>query len=483
MDNNVGYNAYDSACFCVIKGNVYYDINGNCIKDPGEPGVHHIQIHCSGRGYTYTDDSGNYSFLVPSGTYTITETVLAYYPLSPCQSNDIVVTASAATGCVIPVDFANSINPIHSMHICTWDYNYPIPGHVYDQAIIISNQGTVNEPAILAGYKTDGQFFGSSFMPSGPLGLDSTNWYTTTAGIGLSLAPGVSQLLYADYNVPTFVPLGTSVLFKDSVANIAPMANWLSDYSPWNNVNYFTTTVIGSFDPNFKEVSPKGVGPTGDITYADSILEYMVHFQNTGTYMAENITVIDTLDPNLDWTTLQPIFESAPCKITLNPAGIATFTFSHIDLPAAGSADLPNSNGMFTYSIKTRAGLPLGSQFKNNASIYFDYNAPVKTNTTVNTLVAPVEVGKVTNTYNFFTIYPNPANNTYNLAINSPTPCTAQMEIRDLTGRVLVSRSLSLQQGNQTVSAQTNQIPNGLYFVTINMDGKVQTQKLVVMKN
>ena len=109
----LGYNAYDSSCFCMIKGNVYYDINDNCTKDLGEPGVHHIQIYCSGGiGYTYTDDSGNYYFLVPSGTYTITETVLAFYPLSSCQANNIVVTASAATGCVIPVNFANSINPI-----------------------------------------------------------------------------------------------------------------------------------------------------------------------------------------------------------------------------------------------------------------------------------------------------------------------------------------------------------------------------------
>jgi len=38
------------------------------------------------------------------------------------------------------------------------------------------------------------------------------------------------------------------------------------------------------------------------------------------------------------------------------------------------------------HTVKTKKGLPLGTQFKNTAAIYFDFNEAVITNTTVNTL-------------------------------------------------------------------------------------------------
>jgi hypothetical protein len=121
---HVGYNVSDSSCFCVIQGTVYNDANHNCVQDAGEAGINHIQMHCTGMGYTYTDASGYYYFLVPTGTYTVSQTVLSMYPLSPCQPNNIAVSATAATGCYHTVDFADTLTPIHDMHISTWDYTH-----------------------------------------------------------------------------------------------------------------------------------------------------------------------------------------------------------------------------------------------------------------------------------------------------------------------------------------------------------------------
>ena len=480
--NYVGYNAAATSCYCTIKGNIYYDINDNCTRDAGEPPIHNIQVYCSGIGYTYTDDSGNYSFLVPSGTYTVTETVLSYYPLSSCQVNNIVVTASASSGCIIPVDFANSVNPIHSMHISTWDYYPPVPGNTYTQAVIISNEGTGTETNVLSGYKTDGQLLAPTISPAGNFVMDSSTWYTTTGGTALSMAAGTSQAYYMSYAVPTYVPLSTSVLFKDSVAYQAPMSNWLLDYSPWDNVNYFTTTVVSSYDPNFKVVAPKGTGPDGDITVNDSVLEYMVHFQNTGTYMAQNIMIIDTLDPNLDWATLTPVYQSAPCQIDLSTTGVVKFMFNNIDLPYLNAYTTISSSGMLTYTIKQRHGLAMGTQFKNKASIYFDYNAPIVTNTTLNTLEPPTSVANVATPGEFFTLYPNPASNNYSLKINSKSAGKAMIVVSDLTGRAVISKSVLVTSGVQTFTESTNGLSAGVYFVSITLDGALQTQKLVVLR-
>ena len=482
----VGYNAANAACYCTIEGTVFNDTNHNCIQDPGEAGIPNIQIYISGRGYTYTDASGHYLYKVPAGSYTISETVLAYYPLSACQGNAIPVVAGSGAGCIQTVNFANKMDTIHDMHISTWDYylQSPVPGQVYTQTTIISNDGTIPESGILASYHPDGQIFAPSFTPTG-IFAGSPYLYNTSGGFP-TINPGSAQQFFMSYNVPTNIPLGTTLVFKDSVAYDTPMTKWQVDYSPWNNVNYFTTNVVAAYDPNFKEVSPKGTGSAGTISYTDSVLEYMVHFQNTGTWRAENVVVVDTLDDNLDWTSLRPVYMSAKCTVTMQQAGakkVATFTFNNINLPTQASNPM-GSNGMFTYTIHIKPYLPVGTQFKNNASIYFDYNSPIKTNTTLNTLGTTSSVTTISSggNYSSFTIYPNPASQTFNAVINSDEAGDANMNLSDITGKVMMSKTITIQKGTQTITTDASQLAPGIYFVTVNNHGKVQTQKLVIMR-
>ena len=84
------------------------------------------------------------------------------------------------------------------------------------------------------------------------------------------------------------------------------MSNCLSDYSPWNNFNHIKTVVVGSFDPNFKEVIPQGTGPLGYITSNDKVFDYVIHFQNTGTAPAQKVVVKDKLDTDFNLESLRP---------------------------------------------------------------------------------------------------------------------------------------------------------------------------------
>ena len=478
----VDYNVYDSSCYCLVKGTVYNDANHNCIQDAGEVGIQNIQLQCSGLGYTYTNPDGNYYFLVPSGSYTVSQTVLSMYPLSPCQVNNIPVTSVAATGCHTTINFADTLDPIHDMHISTWDYTFPRPGFPYTQTTIVTNDGTVTESGILAGYKPDGQIFAPTFVPAGV--FTGAPYYYSTAGTFPALTPGTGQEFLMTYNVPADIPLGTNVVFKDTVSYSSPMSNWLSDYSPWNNVSYYTATTVGSYDPNFKEVSPKGTGAAGSITTNDSVLEYMVHFQNTGSYMAENVVVKDTLSANLDWNSLRPVYMSDKCVVTIDEHGVATFTFNNIDLPASTNEPI-SSNAMFTYTIKQRPGLAYGTQIKNRASIYFDFNAPILTNYTLNTIGFPsgVPTTPAATGYNTFTIYPNPTTNSFNAIIELTAGGTYNLKVCDITGKTELSKTLTLQTGSQTIAVDASHLTPGVYFVTLNgNDNKAQTQKLVIMK-
>lgn len=478
----VTYNTTNSSCYCTISGTVYHDVNGNCIKDAGEPGIPNILMHCSNTGSVFTDANGQYAFKVPSGTYTITENVLAMYPLSSCQNNTVTVTTVAGTGCVQTANFANGINPLHDMHISTWDYTAAVPGNNYIQKCIISNQGTVAESSAIAGYKTDGQLNIPAFIPGGVFNTGGTNWYTSGTNLP-NLAPGASSAFNVSYSVPTNIPMGTSVTVKDSVAYIAPMSNWLNDYSPWNNVNQVNTTIVSSYDPNFKQVLPKGVGAAGNIERKDSTLEYMVHFQNLGTYFAQNIVVIDTLDGDLDWKSLRPVYSShKPSSIEINEQGVLKYTFKNINLPAEMNDEI-NSNGMFTYTIKTKANLPLGSTFLNTAAIYFDYNEPVITNTTLNTLYQPTGLvnPRVSDLFSF-TLYPNPAQTSFTVLLDNKTARDAVLSIADISGRVLLSRPARLQSGKQVIQVRADELIAGVYFVTLSTTEGKATQKLILLQ-
>ena len=299
-----------TSCYCTISGTVYVDANANCTLDAGEAGIENIRVNCSGHGSTFTDVNGNYSFRVPTGTYTISEQVHAYYPLASCQSNSIPVSVVAAAGCNTVVDIANDMNVIHDLRLLTLNSNLPpIPGNNYQQKVIVKNEGTVAESGIQLGYEHDGQLtFANSTLTSFTQQNPTTAPYSYSVQTGFpTLNPNRNTVMLLTYSTPTTIPVGTSVSFYDSVANAAPIGtNWLLDYTPWNNVNTYQTTVIGSYDPNYMEVSPRGNGLQGEIPSEVTELNYTIHFQNEGTYFAQNIVVTNQLDADLDWSTFRP---------------------------------------------------------------------------------------------------------------------------------------------------------------------------------
>lgn len=456
--NYVGYNPNNNSCYCTITGAVYDDVNGNCTKDPGESGIANIQMHCTNYGYAYTDANGVYSFRVPSGSYTIKQTVLGMYPLAACQNNSINVNVTAASNCSTTVDFANTINPIHDMHINTVNYTCPVPGYDYYQSVVITNMGSVTESSVDGGYKTDGQILTPTIVPGG-IFSGSGNYYDISANT-LSLAPSGSQSFSMKYTVPTNIPLSTKLVFDDSTAYTHPIANWLQDYSPWNNVNRYEPLVVGSYDPNFKEVSPKGLGANGNISYNDSVLDYTIHFQNLGTYKAQNIYILDTLDADLDWTTMRPVYQSHDCKVTISEAGVVRFQFDNIDLPYKDQDELA-SNGMVIYTIKTKKNLPIGTRFTNSAAIYFDFNEPVITNTTVNTL-ADLSVGNVVSgNNNGVTIYPNPTNDVFTIRLDEQE--YTSVKVINLTGQTVTERSITAKE----TTINMGQAVPGVYFLLL----------------
>jgi hypothetical protein len=484
----LSYNSTNTGCYCTVTGTVYHDLNANCVQDLGEPPVQNILVKNNNTNpnynisnYMFTTPAGTYSFILPSGSYNIQEVVQSMYPLSGCQGNSNPLTIVASPGCTYTVDFANAVNPIHDVHILTTNVNSPIPGNSYYQQLIVQNDGTIAESSVEVGYVHDGQLqfaTASGMTLSQPNSSLAPNWYSTS---GVSLNPGQGTSAMITYNVPTNIPINTQVNFMDTTAYTPPMSNWLNDYTPWNNVDAHTAVVIGSFDPNMKEVSPAGIGAQGYITSADTVLDYIIHFQNTGTWYASKIVVVDTLDADLSWETLKPGYSDHSYVTTMDKNGVVSFTFNNINLPPQSYTEL-GSRGMVTYSIHTKKNLAQGTQFTNSAAIYFDYNAPVITNTTLNTLNDNIGITEVKSGDGHMSLFPNPASGHCMVKLNVAEGTNATLTVYSMSGQILATKECQLQEGPNTLPLNLADLADGLYVVRVHYAGTAHFCKLSLVR-
>ena len=66
--------------------------------------------------------------------------------------------------------------------------------------------------------------------------------------------------------------------------------------------------------------------------------------------------------------------------------GLVKFNFPHINLPDSNSNEAA-SHGYVQYKIRAKDSLAIGSTIENTANIFFDFNPPIITNTTNNTVI------------------------------------------------------------------------------------------------
>jgi len=160
-----------------------------------------------------------------------------------------------------------------------------------------------------------------------------------------------------------------------------------TSFATSDNAPFFDTECVevrGAYDPNDKEGFPKGVC-NRRFVFNDTDLEYKIRFQNTGTDTAFKVEIRDTLSELLDPTTLQIVNGSHPYDWNITGDGVLIFTFENIMLPDS-NVNEPASHGFIQYKIKQQADNLIDAEIENKAAIYFDFNAPIITNTVLHTV-------------------------------------------------------------------------------------------------
>ncbi|NUN99541.1 MAG: T9SS type A sorting domain-containing protein [Saprospiraceae bacterium] len=239
---------------------------------------------------------------------------------------------------------------------------------------------------------------------------------------------------------------------------------------------------IGAFDPNDKSAEPLGYEDAHFIVN-NIPLSYHIRFQNTGTDTAFQVMVTDVLSPLLDARSIRMGASSHPYTWELRTGGVLVVRFDNIMLPDSNINEAA-SQGFFKFEIDQVPGNPVGARIENTASIYFDFNAPVVTNTTFHTVGEGFIHVQVTGTEQVLVenasikVYPNPFEHSATFEVTGLEFNHLELEISDTQGRVWRREERS---GGAQIQIRRDDLLPGLYIYRLSANGQLlNAGKMVV---
>lgn len=454
----------DSVCAShdYISGVTYYDADGNGAQGPGEPNWPNQIISIQpGNFYMTSDANGNWSVNLTAGTYTISAVPPTYHQVTEPSGGSYTIVSAGNNTNHTGNNFG--MQPISNMNDLTVSFQAtpPVPGFTRTYYLHYANVGTTIQNATIT-FDHDPSLVFAGASNGGTHSGNTVTWSMP------NLFPGTTGYVTCQLTIPTNTQIGSSLGF---MASINPIPG---DMTPANNVDPRDMTVLASYDPNDKSVLPAGVGQTGDIA-PGTRLTYTIRFQNTGTFAATDVILRDTLDADLDQASLEVIGASHPFTWH-NDFGKLAFEFHNIMLPDSGSNE-PGSHGHVVYRISPKAGLSLGTELTNTAHIYFDFNAAVVTNTTLNTLATVLAVQPGRNDIHL-QVAPNPFNGATMLRFDNPKAEAMTLTVRDVTGKVMMQQNGITSNDHRLDGSR---LPTGIYLFTLEgASGVVGSGKLIV---
>ena len=137
--------------------------------------------------------------------------------------------------------------------------------------------------------------------------------------------------------------------------------------------------------------------------------------------------------------------------------------------------DSEGAKGYVQFRVKPNPGYAVGDIITNTASIFFDFNPVIVTNTFNTEFVQQL----ATNQYeqNSFAFWPNPASGTLTVTA-ADGQSIASVAIYDMLGKAVYSTKMQAETQNIDVS----QISTGMYFIEVTTSGNVKTTKKLMIK-
>ncbi|MGV3631828.1 MAG: DUF7619 domain-containing protein [Bacteroidota bacterium] len=400
-----GTGTYTNDCACQeidppgneVSGNIGLDANQDCNCDDdanqvldealNDIWVEFQQLDGGGNPitgqvyYTTTGPNGAYSIVLPDGDYLVQPYLngTAYdvsnncSPLpvnGPVENYNISVGPDAddlnfclkANSCDIDL----SIYPVY-----TYPASAPCPGVEQELCMYIENNGnTVQNPQ-----------FQLDLGPNVTITSATSACGTPTVTNGINVISLIPSGDFGSQDVCTIcVTFTVDGALNDVVTATGSVNGSCQEQASWSEM------ISCAYDPNDKLlVTPQSCGPENNIP-KDETLIYRVRFQNTGNAPATNVIIQDQLDEHLDLSGFHVLASSHTVTgVDVLPDNNLLIKFENIQLPSAGNNE-EASHGYVIFGINPLANVTEGTVVENTASIFFDLNSAIVTNTTMNTL-------------------------------------------------------------------------------------------------
>ena len=432
-----------------ISGFCYFDLNENQIKDTDEITLSNQLIEISPNAtFNYPTINGQYRFFVDSGDYQLAAIPNELWQLTSDTIVEITQQGQPINNVnfgFIPTTEVSLIEPdiFSGPTRCSFDVSFWLS---------YQNNGTTFENGYLEFMLTEGAILLETSLQPDEIVGDKLYWDFA------NFAPSEIEKIRLRLKMPDASNIGDTLNFVAT--------SFLTD----NNQNFIQNTVYNynpvlncAYDPNDKAVTPVGVRED-HLTLFDSEFEYKIRFQNTGTDTAFTVRIKDDLDPNLNWNTFKPISASHPYEVNMDSeSGRVTFLFKNILLPDSTTNE-PLSHGFVKYKILPLSNLSEETKITNEAGIFFDFNEPILTNMTLNTMVSTIPNLTENILSAELKTIPNPFQKSTVFKIREIPGESGIFNIYDTNGALVFSQSVF---SNTNVTFRNDNLGSGIYFYEV----------------
>ncbi len=453
--------------FIDVYYQVYFDINQNGVKEMEEPILPQIPIKLDPIGFTTFSgrDRPGVSFLENKDYEFSIDLKYPWANSTPDTVRFLASQTDTVSFGIYPTENISELVP--SIYISNTRCN-----EVAVLEVSLNNFGTTIADGLLS-IKIDSLIDSLQFIDLPDVNLSDflLGWNFEELVPGEVLTKTLKFVMPGppDISVGQVLKLRTFSLYDDILSN-----HRTTEFE-------YDKQILCSYDPNDKLVSPNReiqvFEPPRELnlTLFDEVLTYTVRFQNTGNDVAYDVVIRDTLDENLDIESFRFLNTShyEVLDIKIEDDRFLTFEFKDIFLPDS-TANFDESQGYISYQIKAKENLMEETPIRNSASIYFDLNPPIVTNTTESVMVSqfPTSGTQTIDNQLNVTLSPNPTSGQIFFKGNNLQK--AKITVADLTGRILLAEKLN---GSNTIDLPSN--VKGMLFVKLETEEGIAVKRII----
>jgi len=443
-----------------LKIVTYNDENGNCIRDNDERNISGMRVSIDDSYISVSNEEGEIFYRIPEGNHYVRPEIDEDLYRS-CQSvYDFDVIGDDTTTVNISIEIINYCSKLES------SIGTPFLRRCFDNYYkgYVRNVGTEKTENLSIFVELD------PFFDFESVDLDIISFEDQILELDAGeLKPNESIDFTIQLTVSCDAELG-----QEHCVVIDVDADNICNQITLRSAPQECQENIGSYDPNDKAIIVNGEKNADRYDFDDKI-EYLIRCQNTGSDTAFNITILDTISKKFKVESIKPMVASHDYKWFVD-RGVLNVTFNDIQL-VDSTTNEALSHAFVKFEIEIEEDLNYGDVLTNQAAIYFDFNEPIFTNTTMTEISTGSSVSH--EAYDFdILIYPNPTEGVFTLNLNSQESKLSKVQIFNMNGLLVLEQKIN--QLDRQYDLNVSHLSSEVYIIQVTgNNGEMWRSKLV----